>query len=122
MPVIVEHEQSGARYALVGAGYGLAATARPSLFGGALIPVETETLHTMLAVCDNIGRIGWLPSSELRIVSIDGTSPDQIETLSSLSAIENRAVPGFECPRCNIVTTEVTPTGECTRCGAPTGQ
>jgi len=75
MATIVESTKTGHRYVLLGAGYGMFESARPSIIFGDLLPSKTQGAESMLAVCDAEGNVGWLRSEEARVVSVDGESP-----------------------------------------------
>jgi len=103
---------------LLGAGYGMSATSRPSFIGGALFPTTTAETMPLMAVCDRNGTIGWLPTSELCVVSIDGVRPQDAEQIGVLTEGWRLTVPPYECPKCNHVLREVTYAGCCIECGA----
>jgi len=75
MATIVEQIETGYRYLLLGAGYGKYQSARPNMILGDLLPVTKEGSETVLAVCNEEGRIGWVRSEEMRVVSVDGVEP-----------------------------------------------
>ena len=81
MTIIVKHHKTGDQFIFLGTGFGAWKATRPSLFGGNLIPSEKQGTVSMVAVCDEIGRIGWLDSDDLIVVSIDGKSPKEIHTV-----------------------------------------
>jgi hypothetical protein len=78
MAVIVRHKETGERFVLVGTGLGTAATARSSLLFGDLLPAEEETTTAAAAVCDSEGRIRWVRSESLMVVSIDALPPTEL--------------------------------------------
>lgn len=78
MAVIVEHNETGERFVLVGSGLGMTASARPSLFFGDLLPTEEESTTVACAVCDSEGQIRWIRSASLTVVTIDGSSPSAL--------------------------------------------
>jgi hypothetical protein len=78
MAVIVEHSESGARYVLVGTGFGIFRTAKPSWFFGNLVPDKTSGERSVVAVCDEDGTIRWFKFQELVVVSIDGEAPGRV--------------------------------------------
>lgn len=118
MATVVEHKPTGRRFLLIGAGYGMFASSRPSFIGGALFPTTSEETMPLIAVTDATGQIGWLASSDLRVVRIDGVKPGVVEGLSVLTEGWRRAVEPYECPKCNHVLREVTFDGCCVLCGA----
>lgn len=75
MAVVVEHIDTKDRYILLGTGFGAYKATRPSLFFGNLAPAEESGQTTMVAVCNSRGEIGWIHSSELRVIQIDGKTP-----------------------------------------------
>ena len=118
MATVVEHLPTGRRFLLMGAGYGMSASSRPSFIGGALFPTTSEETMPLIAVCDATGAIGWLPAADLRVVSIDGVKPEETEGLATLTEGWRKAVEPYECPKCNHVLKEVTFDGCCVECGA----
>jgi hypothetical protein len=78
MATIVVHRPSGHRYVLIGSGYGAWATSTPGVFFGNLAPREQGNQATLIAVTGVNGEIGWVPSNELLVVSVDGKTPQQI--------------------------------------------
>ena len=80
MAVIVRHNESGKQYVLVGAGFGAYVSARPSLVFGNLFPEEEEGTLPGVALCDEEGRIEWLRSEEITVLSVDGEAPANLLT------------------------------------------
>ena len=78
MAVIVRHAETGDRYILLGTGYGAYRATRPSLFFGALAPVEEEGKLEVAAICASDGRIGWAYSQQLVVVEVDGKPPAEV--------------------------------------------
>jgi len=78
MAVIVQHEPTGNRYVLLGAGFGAYRATRPSLFFGNWAPAEEEGKIEVVAICTPDGRIGWANSNELVVVEIDGKPPAEV--------------------------------------------
>lgn len=78
MATIVEDTNTRLTYVLVGAGYGMFKAARPGLIFGDLIPNVAQGNTSVLAVCDAEGNVGWLPTSQARVISVDGASPSQV--------------------------------------------
>jgi hypothetical protein len=78
MAVIVQHNETGERFVLVGAGLGMTASARPSLFFGDLLPAEEESTTVACAVCDSEGQIRWVRSASLTVVRVDGSAPSEL--------------------------------------------
>ena len=75
MAVIVRHNESNKRYVLVGAGFGAYTSARPSLIFGSLLPTEDEGTLPGVALCDEEGRVEWVRSEEVTVLSVDGEAP-----------------------------------------------
>lgn len=96
----------------------MSATSRPSFIGGALFPSTTAETMPLLAVCDRNGKVGWLPTSELHVVSIDGVRPQNADEIGVLTEGWRFTVDPYECPKCNRVLREVTYAGCCIECGA----
>ena len=80
MATIVTHKEKGGRYAVLGAGFGMFRTARPSMIFGNLAPSTDEGSESVLALCDGQGEVAFGRAKEFRVVSIDGQSPDAILT------------------------------------------
>ena len=78
MATIVMHRDSGARYVLLGTGFGAFKASRPSVFFGNLLPTDESGELTMVAVCDSKGNIGWIHSEELIVVEVDGKAPAEM--------------------------------------------
>ena len=75
MATIVQHKPTGAHYVVIGTGYGAWASTRV-LPGGGLARVNTGT-NPVIAVTGEKGEIGWLPTDEVRVISVDGKSPHE---------------------------------------------
>jgi len=89
MAVIVMHNQTRDRYVFLGAGYGQSEYAVPDK----LVPGEkwwkmdpklVTKESRLIAGCDADGRIHWLPSDELVVVSINDKTAHQILSQDSL--------------------------------------
>lgn len=78
MATIVEHIESGGRYVLLGAGYGMYRSATGCPLGGDLAPKVESGTADVLAVCDAEGVVGWFSSKLCRIVSVDGEEPGAV--------------------------------------------
>ena len=78
MAVIVRHKESGARYILLGAGFGAYKSSRPSVLFGNWAPAEKSGDIRVVFVCDSEGRTGWVESEKLEVVSVDGAEPGAI--------------------------------------------
>ena len=78
MATILEQVGSGRRFVLLGAGYGMYQSSRPNAFFGDWVPTTKEGTETVLAVCNAEGRIGWVHSEEVRVVSVEGVAPGEV--------------------------------------------
>ena len=78
MAIVVTHKEYEGQFILVGAGYGAVKATRPSLFFGNLAPTEETGEHSLVLLCRDDGRVGWVDSSGVRVVSVDGQSPAAI--------------------------------------------
>lgn len=123
---IVQHVETGKKYIFLGPGYGLAETSRPSLLWGNLIPAHTKDLHTMACIADAEGVIGWVPTDQLRVVSVDGLDiqsisgidpfPLSLEDEAGEQIPEKKLDESIQCARCDrTITTTV-----CPYCEGPT--
>jgi hypothetical protein len=77
MATIVEHRKSGEHYIVIGAGYGMWASARPNRVFGDLLANDRSGSEEGVCVSDAAGNIGWLDPREVRLVSVDGVSPGE---------------------------------------------
>lgn len=74
MATIVSHTRSGASYILLGTGFGAFQSKKPNWFFGDLMADTTDGQYAMVCVSDKDGQIGWLHSSEVVVVSVDGVA------------------------------------------------
>lgn len=76
MPTLIQHIPTGHHFVLIGTGYGVWATARPSR-GFEFVIRENQGEAHILHVCDAEGRIQWLKPDppDCRVVSVDGLTP-----------------------------------------------
>ena len=72
MTTIARHRESGSHYLVLGGGYGAQATTTTGWFGFENLKADQMP---MVLVANQAGDIGWLQSSVLELVSIDGVSP-----------------------------------------------
>lgn len=72
MAIIVRHLETGARFVLLGAGYGAARSERPSVFFGHWVPHGEEGHHPMVCLCTEAGKIGFARAEAVEVESIDG--------------------------------------------------
>lgn len=78
MVTIVKHITTDKNYILIGAGFAAYKTSKPSTFIANRVPVSDEGQISMVAVCDENGKIQWLNTDEIKVVEVDGTSPHNI--------------------------------------------
>jgi len=100
----VRHIKTYEEFYLLGTGFGMYKSSRPSVLWGNLDPYEEEGSVGMLAVCDDYGVIKWFNSKSLRVIEIDGHEIKPKETSSTLS-----------CPACGSIVSETDAT--CPSCG-----
>lgn len=123
MTVIVKHLRTQQYFALIGTGHGAYKAARPSLFGGNLIPHEDEGEIPMAAVSNNLGDIQWFYTKDLKVMEIDGVRIDEIlvpfeeETADEVADFSLISCPACnndlsaedkECPSCGLVFPDIT--------------
>ncbi len=75
MATIVRHHDDGADYILLGAGYGLYKSSRPSFFFGNLAPTEDSSSYSLVLISDGTGKVGWVRSEDITVVTVDGKAP-----------------------------------------------
>lgn len=78
MATIIEHIASKRRYVLVGAGFGTWDTSVAGRFLGAGNPQRDSGTQSMLALADGSGVVAWFASDQVRILSVDGKTPEQL--------------------------------------------
>lgn len=80
MATIVEHEETGTRYVLLGAGLGMLSQfqQRKGLNGSGAGETTARKIESVIAVCNDDGDIGWFKESELLVVSVNDVSPHDI--------------------------------------------
>ena len=74
---VVQDQQTGTLYVVLGAGFAASATAKPSFFFGNLVPDKSRETMSLFALCDRDGNIGWLPTDRFSVVLIGGSSPSE---------------------------------------------
>ena len=100
MEIMLRHETTGAEYVFIGTGYSFYKDSIPSPIGGSFFPDVEEGEARMVAVCDKGGAISWLPSDEVKILSVDGVE------VSELMIGRNEAYEKSEkCPACGFPVT-----------------
>ncbi len=75
MTVIVKHRETGDRYVVVGTGFGMFRAVKPNWLLGNFAADSQSGSKSLVAVCNAEGEIGWINSSDLQVVSIDGDAP-----------------------------------------------
>jgi hypothetical protein len=100
--IIVKHMDTNKRYILLGTGYGLAESARPSMIFGDFIPTEKSSCHQMLCVCDAMGAVAWLPSKDVKVVEVDGVKVEEHPSISTFddSLQQDKLSEPVECANC----------------------
>jgi len=78
MPIVVERVEDGSVYILLGTGFGMYKSVKPHFFFGNLVGDESSGQMAMVAVCDLNGRIGWFQSEQLRVLRVDGQTPEEL--------------------------------------------
>lgn len=78
MAIIVEHKELKMKYILIGTGFGIYKTSKPAGFIANRIPKEDLGEMTMVAVCNEQGKIRWFNSEELIVKKVDEISPGDI--------------------------------------------
>ena len=80
MATFVEDTRNSVQFVLIGSGFGAYQSTKPHwFFGDAHISTE-EGSCAMVCVCNCEGKIGWLDSSHVVVVSVDG---EPVESLFS---------------------------------------
>ena len=74
MTTIARHRESGNQYLVLGGGYGAQATTTTGWFGFENVRADQMP---MVLVANEVGDIGWMKSSDIVLVSIDGISPSR---------------------------------------------
>lgn len=78
MTILVKEIASGAPYVMVGTGFGAYASVTGHALLGALAPDEQSGSYSMVAVAGANGVIGWFPSDQLVVSTIDEVAPRDI--------------------------------------------
>jgi hypothetical protein len=78
MAIIVTHVEHGGRFVVLGASASKWATATGHAFFGDLVPVEKSGMVRSVAVCGADGKIQFADGDQLRVVSIDGKTPQEL--------------------------------------------
>ena len=78
MATIVRSKKNQQKFVLLGSGFGAYQSKKPNWFFGDLMADTDQGQYAMVCVCDASGRIGWLESSDVEVVSVEGQSPGSI--------------------------------------------
>ncbi|MEM9692456.1 MAG: hypothetical protein AAGA56_07930 [Myxococcota bacterium] len=78
MATLVIDRATGARFVLLGTGYGAYASSTPGAFLGALSNDERAGAHSVVAVSGPNGQIAWCPSDSVLVASVDGRAPAEL--------------------------------------------
>ncbi len=76
MTTIVKHKESGKRFVVVGTGFA-AHIEKPSFFMGN--KTGGPRYFDMICCCNKSGELGWFKTEELKVETIDGKNPDELE-------------------------------------------
>ncbi len=80
MATVVEHNQTGKRYYLLGAGFGVFQSSKPNMFLGNLMADVEDGEYALVCVCNSQGEILWLDATQVTVVSIDGQTLQELAT------------------------------------------
>ena len=72
MATIVQHTETGEQYVLLGSGFGMFQSKKPNWLLGNLAADVEGAECALVCVCDSAGLIGWLDSTEVNVISVDG--------------------------------------------------
>ena len=78
MATIVEHNETGKLYCLLGAGFGVFQSSKPNVFLGSLMADVEEGEYALVCVCNSKGEIFWLEATQVSVVSIDGQNVQEL--------------------------------------------
>ncbi len=78
MPIFVEHKETGDLFVLVGGGFGATHAGIITDLG---VNTQMKSTHTLVCLCDRDGNMGWLDSSKLRVIHVDGTDIKDLHDL-----------------------------------------
>lgn len=78
MPIFVEHKETHDLFVLISGGFGAYRSAAVNDSG--VNQVEKGT-YALVCVCDKKGNIGWLESSKVRVIHVDGTDIADLQDL-----------------------------------------
>lgn len=78
MPIFVEHKETQDLFVLISGGFGATHAGVKNELGA---DVQIKSTHTYVCVCDRVGNIGWLESSKVRVIHVDGTDISDLHDL-----------------------------------------
>ncbi|MGA1822437.1 MAG: hypothetical protein ACMUIG_07915 [Thermoplasmatota archaeon] len=78
MATVVVYKETGEEYILLGTGFGSYQSKKANWFFGDLIAEVDEGTNPMVCVCDKNGKVGWLESHKVTVVSIDGRKVNEL--------------------------------------------
>lgn len=78
MATIVRHDTTGKNYCLLGTGFGVFQSSKPSFFLGNLMADVDEGQYAMVCVCNSAGKIFWIDAEDVTVVSVDGQNVSEI--------------------------------------------
>ena len=75
MAVIVVHKKTKARFILVGTGYGAYKSHKSHNSWDFPVDKVEEGKFPLMCICDSKGGIGWVRTSEMEVITVDGKEP-----------------------------------------------
>ncbi len=106
MTVVVMHKKIEKIYVLIGTGYGTYVNKDASTSFGYLLPYEETGEIPVAAVSDSDGNIIWYPTSELRVIQVDGVNvTDLFNNLNELD-YNTPTKKNDKCPACDYEITD----------------
>lgn len=77
MATLVQYAENGKTYVFIGAGFAASMIAQDLGIFGTLMGDRSEkgARYPMAAVADGVGRIHWVRTTDLTVVSVDGSPP-----------------------------------------------
>lgn len=77
MATIIRHDESEEEFVLVGTGLAMF-QAKPHYFLGAWGAENKGGVSPCVCAADGAGRLRWIPSSKVTLVSVDGAKPSEL--------------------------------------------
>ena len=78
MATIIRHDESGEEFVLVGTGLAMFQAMKPHWFLGDWGSESKGGVSPCVCVADGAGRLRWIPSSKVMVVSVDGAKPSEL--------------------------------------------